>query len=259
MSKIIALFNQSGGVGKTTLTMNVGYHLAQRKHRVLLVDIDPQSSLTLFMGKNPFKIEHSIYDAVVHEKELPILSNIHGMDLVPSHIILSKAEMELASAIRREDRLSYALESQQDNYDFILVDCPPSLGILSIMCLVAATHLLIPIQTEYKAIEGTMFLLRTVMEIVQKANRKLKIAGVVPTMYDARTSQGTKALEYIQSAFTELQQHKIFKDSTIYPPIPRRTDFADASKSHEPLAIYAPKHSVLKQLNDLAKNLEKIT
>ena len=239
--------------------MNAGYQLAALGHRVLLVDMDPQSSLTVFMGLHPFKIPKTVYDAIVREEELPIHHNIHDLDLAPSNIILSKAEMELASAIRREDRLIAALEAHQDAYDFILVDCPPSLGILSIMCLVAATHLLIPIQTEYKAVEGTMLLLNTILETVQKANRKLKIAGIVPTMYDGRTSQGVKTLEYIQQTFTKLRQHKIFADAEVYPAIPRRTDFADASKAHQPLAVYAPRQSALKQLNHLTQSLEALS
>jgi chromosome partitioning protein len=258
VGNIIALFNQSGGVGKTTLTMNVGYQLAARGHRTLIVDADPQSSLTVFMGLHPFRLSKTIYDAVVREEALPIHRNIHQLDLVPSNIILSKAEMELASAIRREDRLAAALEPHRDAYDFILIDCPPSLGILSIMCLVAATHLLIPIQTEYKAVEGTMLLLNTILETLQKANRDLKVAGLVPTMYDARTSQGVKTLDYIEKIFGQLQQHKIFEKSRLYPAIPRRTDFADAASAHVPLAIYAPKNEALQPLNVLTESLENL-
>lgn len=258
MGRIIALFNQSGGVGKTTLTMNVGYQLAARGHRTLIVDVDPQSSLTVFMGLHPFRLSKTIYDAVVKEEELPIHRGIHQLDLVPSNIVLSKAEMELSAAIRREDRLVAALEPHRDAYDFILLDCPPSLGILSIMCLVAATHLLIPIQTEYKAVEGTLLLLNTILETLQKANRSLKVAGLVPTMYDARTSQGVRTLDYIEKIFGQLQQNRIFEKSQLYPAIPRRTDFADAASAHLPLAIYAPNHEALKPLNVLTESLENL-
>ena len=258
MAKIISLFNQSGGVGKTTLTMNLGYQLALMDKKVLLVDIDPQSSLTVFMGLNPFQLEKTMYDAIIYEEELPIHHDIHQLDLAPSNIILSKADFELASAIRREDRLISALEPHLEYYDFILIDCPPSLGILSIMSLVASTYLLIPIQTEYKAVEGTILLLRTILEMVQKANKKLRVAGIIPTMYDARTSQGVKTLKYILDIFEELREHQIFKDSTAYPVIPRRTDFADASVSHQPLALYAPRQSAIKQLNEIALGLEEL-
>ena len=145
MSKIIALFNQAGGVAKTTLTMNLGYHLAQLKsaqkkqnYRVLLIDIDPQATLTNFMGLEPNELEQTIYDAIIEQKELPIHSNLHGLDLVPASVDLSSAELELVVADMRDLRLKYALETVQDEYDLILIDCPPSLGILSYIALVAS-------------------------------------------------------------------------------------------------------------------------
>ena len=130
-SRIIALFNQAGGVAKTTLTHNLGYHLAQRQHRVLLIDMDPQASLTKFMGKVPAELDKTIADAIIEEQPLPIHENIHGMDLSPSNRILSTAEMQLVSAEMRDLRLSEAIEPVLEFYDFILLDCPPSLGLLS--------------------------------------------------------------------------------------------------------------------------------
>ncbi|MGK7893381.1 MAG: ParA family protein, partial [Xenococcus sp. (in: cyanobacteria)] len=132
MGKIIALFNQAGGVAKTTLTMNIGYHLSKRNNRILLIDIDPQASLTSFMGIEPFDLETTIYDALVPKDEeievLPLHKNLHNMDLLPSNIDLANAEQELIFAELRELRLSQVLEPIQDKYDFILIDCPPSLG-----------------------------------------------------------------------------------------------------------------------------------
>jgi chromosome partitioning protein len=151
VSRIIALFNQSGGVGKSTLTMNLGYHLQQRQHRVLLVDMDPQGSLTLFMGLEPSELKETIYDSVIADRPLPVHPNIHGMDLVPANIKLSGAELELVMADMRDIRLQDALKPVQEQYDFILIDCPPSLGLLSYISLVSATHVLVPIQTQYKA------------------------------------------------------------------------------------------------------------
>ncbi|MBW4635253.1 MAG: ParA family protein [Iphinoe sp. HA4291-MV1] len=250
-ASIIVFFNQSGGVGKTTLTQNIGYHLAQLKRKVLLVDLDPQSSLTTFMGLEPADLDKTVYHAIVHQQELRILSNIHGMDLAPSNIILSKAEMELAGAIMRELRLKQVLEKVQQEYDFILIDCPPSLGILSIMSLVAATHVLIPIQTEFKALKGTQMLLNTILEVLNLANRNLKIAGIVPTMYDGRTAQGEQSLKAINEQLSKI--------GTVFPTIQRATDFANASQNRKPLALYSPKHPAIKLLQKIAKKLDNLS
>ncbi|WGV29080.1 ParA family protein [Halotia branconii] len=250
MTPIIALFNQSGGVGKTTLTMNLGYHLAQMGRKVLLVDIDPQSSLTTFMGLESMELESTIYNAIVHQDKIPIIHDLHSMDLVPSNIKLSKAEMELSAAIMRELRLKQSLETIQEQYDYILIDCPPSLGILSIMSLVAATHVLIPIQTEFKALKGTELLLNTIVEVLNVANRKLKVAGIIPTMYDARTSQGEQSLQSIQT--------QLSKVGIVHTTIPRATDFANASQARKPLAVFNPKHPTLKLLKEISKTLDSL-
>jgi Mrp family chromosome partitioning ATPase len=126
-SRIISLFNQSGGVGKSTLTMNLGYHLALRSHRVLLMDLDPQSSLTTFMGLEPLEIEKTLYDALLGDEPLPIQQDIHGVDLAPANINLSGAELELVTADMREQRMKDAIAPIQEQYDFILIDCPPKL------------------------------------------------------------------------------------------------------------------------------------
>ena len=135
MTKVISLFNQSGGVAKSTLTLNLGYHLAQRKHRVLLVDLDPQASLTTFIGLDPVELKTTVYEAIVGEEPLSIRGKIHGLDIAPSNINLSAAKLELVSALMREMRLKEALVPILDNYDFIFIYCPPSLGILSVMAL----------------------------------------------------------------------------------------------------------------------------
>ena len=155
-TRIIALFNQSGGVAKTTLTQNLGYHLALKKRRILLIDMDPQGSLTTFMGLEPDTLSESIQQAIVDNKPLPIYPElIHGMSLVPADINLAASEMQLSGAIAREYRLKNALATVQENYDFILIDSPPSLGLLSILSLTAATHILVPIQCQFKSFKGT--------------------------------------------------------------------------------------------------------
>jgi chromosome partitioning protein len=255
MTKILALFNQAGGVAKSTTALNLGYHLSQRSHRVLLLDIDPQASLTSFMGIEPSELETTIYDALVpkdeEEKPLPIHKNIHGMDLIPSNIDLANAEQELIFAELRELRLKQLLEAIASNYDFILIDCPPSLGILSHISLVASTHVLVPIQCQFKALKGTDSLLKTVARIRKRLNPQLKIAGFLPTMYQSSTSLDNRTLESIQEQLGEI--------ATIFPPIPRATAVAEAAEEGKPLALCANKHKPTLELFDqLAIAMEKI-
>ena len=250
MHKVIAIFNQAGGVCKTTLAMNLGYHLALRGHRVLLVDIDPQASLTTFMGLEPHELEQTIANAILQEDTaLPIHRDLHKMSLVPANITLSAAELQLASVIARELRLKDALEPETDHYDFILIDCPPSLGVLSILALTAATHVLIPIQTHLKAFKGTELLLDTIKKVRKHLNRTLAIAGIVPTIFN-NASQDKAILEALKEQLASI--------ATIYAPIPRATAFADAAMSRQPLAVYAPKHPSLLILDEIAKGMEAL-
>lgn len=251
MTRVIALFNQSGGVGKSTLTMNLGYHLAQQQQRVLLVDMDPQASLTAFMGLESSELEKTVYEAILLGEPLAIHKNIHNMDLAAANIDLSGAELELVVADMRDVRLKEALKPILKQYDFILVDCPPSLGILSYITLVASTHVLIPIHTQYKSLKGTELLLTTISRVRSRANRKLQVAGVIPTMHDARTLQGEMSLQSIQEQLSKI--------GAIYSTIPRSVAFADASQQHIPLALYNPKHPAVNLLDQIAKSLETLS
>jgi chromosome partitioning protein len=248
--RIIALFNQAGGVAKTTLTQNLGYHLAILKHRVLLIDMDPQASLTKFMGLTPAELSQTVADAIISEQPLPIHTDIYGMDLSPSNRILSTAEMQLVSAEMRDLRLKDAIEPVRDSYDFILFDCPPSLGLLSYISLVAATHILVPIETHVKAFEGTNELLQTVARVKNRANRQLQVAGFVPTRYDRRNSADTRTLGAINSQLASWGR--------VFPPIPRATSFVDASEERQPLAVYEPRHPAVSLLQSLAEAMEKL-
>jgi len=248
--KIISLFNQAGGTGKTTLTQNLGYHLAKRRHRVLLVDIDPQASLTAFMGIDPFNLEQTIADALLKDIPIPIHHDIYGVDLVPSNILLSAAEVQLHSAIAREWRLKQALSPIQDSYDFILIDCPPTLGIFSILSLVASTHVLVPIQTHFKAFLGVELLLDSIRQVRERINKELTILGVVPMMHESRTSQGKVILDGIYEQLGPI--------TSIFPAIPRAVTFADASMERKPVAIYEPKHPSVRILESIAQSLEEI-
>ena len=230
--------------------MNLGYQLAQRGHRVLLVDMDPQGSLTSFMGVEAYTLSKTIYHAIVQDEELPIHTALHGMDLAPTNIQLSGAEMELVLAEFREIRLKEALAPVQDRYDFILIDCPPSLAILSYISLVASTHVLVPIQTHYKSLIGCNLLLDTIARVRQRANRNIKIAGFIPTMHEGQTVQGKTSLSTIQNQLSTA--------APILSAIPRAIAFADAAQLHEPLAFSSPKHPVVEILNQITDSLETL-
>jgi chromosome partitioning protein len=250
MAKIIALFNQSGGVGKSTLTMNVGYQLSQKGKKVLLVDMDPQGSLTFFMGLEPTELEHTIYDSIINDQPVPIHADLNGLDIAPTNIRLSGAEIELVTADLRDFRFKEAVEPLQDQYDFILVDCPPSLGLLSYIVLVGANYVLVPIQTQYKAFCGTELLLNTIARVKSRPNRQLQIAGFVPTMYSSRNSQDVRALGAIQEQLAPMGK--------VFDPIPRATAYADAAEVHQPIALYEAKHPSLKVLDSIATHLENL-
>ncbi|MCY7272193.1 MAG: AAA family ATPase [Phormidesmis sp. CAN_BIN44] len=250
MAKVIALFNQSGGVGKSTLTMNVGYQLIQKGHRVLLIDMDPQGSLSFFMGLEPSDLDQTMYDAIINDQPIPIHADLKGLDLAPTNIRLSGAEIELVNADLRDFRFKEAITPLQEKYDFILVDCPPSLGLLSYITLVGSDYVLIPIQTQYKAFCGTELLLNTITRVKSRPNRQLKIAGFVPTMFSSRNSQDIRALSAIQEQLSSIGK--------VFDPIPRATAYADAAESHLALALYDPKHSSICVLNDIATYLENL-
>ncbi len=249
-TRIIALFNQAGGVAKTTLTHNLGYHLEQKGHRVLLIDMDPQGTLTSFMGLEPAELEKTVLDSIVNEEPLPIHSDLSGMALVPSNIHLSAAEIALVNLNFRELRLKDAISPIRSKYDFILIDCPPSLGILSYVSLIAATHVLVPVETQFKSYLGTDLLLETISRIKKRGNRSLKIAGFVPSKFTASNSQDQRTLTAIQEQLSPF--------STVFEPIKRSTAFADASEQMVPLAVYQPKHPMVPVLDKLATHLERV-
>jgi chromosome partitioning protein len=231
------------------LTFNLGYHLSLLEQKVLLIDIDPQASLTTFMGLEPSELEHTLYNALIRDEPLPI-HQICQLDLIPANIELSGAELELVTADMRDLRLKEAIDPIAEQYDLILIDCPPFLGILSYISLVAATHILVPIQTHYKALKGTELLLKTFARVKKKANKSLSIAGFIPTLFDSRTSQDSLSLQSIKD---QLSPHAI-----VFPPIPRSVAFADSVQAHLPLSLYQPKHPAIPLLNDIAETLKKL-
>jgi chromosome partitioning protein len=210
------------------------------------------------MGLDPYELDKTIYHAILHDEPLPIHKGIYaqnqkevgtpGVDLVPANLGLALAERELMSAMMSDFRLREALLPVQEQYDFILIDCPPSLGNLAYISLVAATHVLIPIQSQYKAFIGVQQLFDTIKLVRARPNRNLAIAGFVPTMYDRRNSHDERTLAAIQEQLSTV--------ATVYPPIARSTIFADASEEHLPVALYDRKHPVLKTMNQIIEGLE---
>ncbi len=247
MARTIAITNQAGGVGKTTLVRDIGYELASRDKRVLLVDLDPQASLTIFLGLDPWQQQKTIYHSLRDENvPLPVVE-VFNLKLVPANLKLAEIEMELATILLREFRLREILSPLLDQYDFILIDCPPSLGLIVINALCAADEVLIPIQCEFKSWMGTDGLFDTITKVAKQANKRLKILGVIPTMLDSRTSLHTKIAEQIRSQLGQVTQ--------VFSPVRRTIACADASVKALPIQLYDPKAEVV---NDIKRIVEAI-
>src|SRR5580765_2865548 len=204
VGRVIALANQKGGVAKTTSTLNLAVAFAEQGYRVLAVDLDPQGNLTMSQGLNPDAIERSMYDVLVHR--LPIEQIIHSgeVDLAVSSIDLAGAELALSSMIGRERALARGLTAIKPRYDFVLIDTPPSLGLLTINALVAANGVIVPVQCEYLALRGLVQLENTLSMIRENLNPDVAIMGILPTMYDGRTLHSREAIEILEENFGDL-------------------------------------------------------
>ncbi|MEI5908394.1 AAA family ATPase [Bacillus spongiae] len=249
MGRIMTIANQKGGVGKTTTSVNLGACLAYIGKKVLLVDIDPQGNATSGVGIEKGDVQNCIYDVLVDDAnvvDIIMPTSVENLDTIPATISLAGAEIELVPTISREVRLKRALEPVKDQYDYIIIDCPPSLGLLTINALTASDVVLIPVQCEYYALEGLSQLLSTVRLVQKHLNKDLMIDGVLLTMLDARTNLGIQVIEEVKKYF----QDKVFR--TI---IPRNVRLSEAPSHGEPIIIYDAKSRGAEVYLELAKEV----
>ena len=249
MGNIIAIANQKGGVGKTTTSVNLSACLADLGQRVLLIDIDPQGNATSGLGVDKSKIEKSIYDALVDDvpiKDIIIDTEVEKLKILPATIQLAGAEIELVSSMSRETKLKRGIDKIKDDYDYVIIDCPPSLGLLTINSLTAANSILVPIQCEFYALEGLSQLLKTITLIQDNLNQELVLEGVVLTMFDSRTNLSGQVVQEVKNHF----QQKVFK--TI---IPRNVRLSEAPSFGRPVIKYDPKSKGAEVYYKLAKEV----
>ena len=235
MARIFAVANQKGGVGKTTTCVNLAASLAATRKNVLMVDLDPQGNATMGSGVDKYELELSVYDVLVHRRpvgDVQCNSEAGDFHVLPANGDLTAAEVELIDTPHKEKRLQEALQAVQQNYDFILIDCPPSLNMLTLNGLVAADGVLIPMQCEYFALEGLSALVDTIQAVAQSVNPSLQIEGILRTMYDPRNS-------LTNDVSAQLQQH--FGDKVYRTVIPRNVRLAEAPSFGVPAIQYDPK------------------
>ncbi|MDM8333286.1 ParA family protein [Limosilactobacillus panis] len=249
MGSVIALANQKGGVGKTTTSVNLGACLADQGQHVLLIDLDPQGNATSGLGVEKREIEKSVYDVLINDEPLKNVirhSSHPGLDIAPTTIALSGAEVELTNLMARETRLKDAFGDVKDQYDFILIDCPPSLGLLTINAFTACNSILIPVQSEYYALEGLSQLLNTIKLVQKHFNPNLKIEGVLLTMYDKRTNLG-------QQVNAEVK--KFFGDQVYQTVIPRNVRLSEAPSHGLAIIDYDQRSTGARVYKELAKEV----
>jgi chromosome partitioning protein len=246
MAKIIAIANQKGGVGKTTTAINLSACVAYKGKRVMLIDNDPQGNSTSGLGFDKRNLKKSTYDILINGEKLKnviLKTCIDDLDLCPSNIQLAGAEIELVPAISRETRMKEAVKLEINNYDFIIIDCPPSLGLLTINSLTAANTILVPIQCEYYALEGLSQLMETVKLVKRHLNPELDVEGVVLTMFDARTNLSIQVVEEVK---------KYFKNKVYRTVIPRNVRLSEAPSYGLPIVLYDAKSKGAECYMDLA-------
>ena len=249
-ARVIAMCNQKGGVGKTTTTINLAAALAEYGRRVLIVDFDPQGAASAGLGINSQDLDFTIYNLLMSSKvsirDAIEHTKIENLDLVPANIDLSAAEVQLVNEVAREQALTRALRPVIDEYDVILIDCQPSLGLLTVNALTAAHGVMVPLEAEFFALRGVALLIDTIDMVHDRLNPRLKIDGILVTMVDLRTLHAREVLERLQEAFGD----------KVYDTIIRRTvKFPDASVATEPITTYAPSHKGAQAYRRLAREV----
>lgn len=247
MSVVIAIANQKGGVGKTTTAINLGAALAELGRHTLLMDMDPQSALSGAVGLDSNNLPQTIYNVLV-DSGVPMRAIIRqlrpNLDIAPSNIDLAAAEVELVSAMGREYILKEVIAPVRDDYDYVLIDAPPSLGLLTVNALTASNEVIIPLQCEYLALRGMRFLLETIEKVKTKLNPELEIRGILPTMYNTRTLHAQEVVEEIRSMFGDKVFDVVIKSSI---------RFAEAPLAHQPILEYDPNHAGAMAYRQLAE------
>ena len=249
-ARIIAMCNQKGGVGKTTTTINLGATLAEYGRKVLLVDFDPQGALSVGLGINPHELDTTVYNVLMDRgvdiRDVIRPTAVDNLDLLPANIDLSAAEVQLVNEVAREQVLDRALKKVEDDYDVVLIDCQPSLGLLTVNALTAAHGVIIPLECEFFALRGVALLVETIEKVRDRLNPGLEIDGILATMYDPRTLHSREVVARVVDAFGDQVFHTV---------IGRTVKFPDASVAAEPITTYASSHAGAYAYRLLAREL----
>ncbi len=249
-ARVIAMCNQKGGVGKTTTTISLGAALAEYGRKVLLVDFDPQGSLSVGLGFNPNTLDGTIYNLLMERDaridEVISKTNVDGMDLLPSNIDLSAAEVQLVTEVAREQSLSRVLRPALAEYDVILIDCQPSLGLLTINALTAADGVIVPLECEYFALRGVALLTETIDKVTERLNPRLRVEGLLGTMFDGRTLHGREVLKTLVDGWGDAVFHTVIR---------RTVKFSDSTVAGEPITSYAPGSAGAESYRQLAREV----
>ncbi len=249
-ARVIAMCNQKGGVGKTTTTINLAASLAEYGRRVLIVDFDPQGAASAGLGVNSAALELTVYNLLLNPRlsvhDAIVHTDVDGLDIIPANIDLSAAEVQLVNEVAREQALTRVLRPVLDEYDVIIIDCQPSLGLLTVNALTAAHGVMIPLEAEYFALRGVALLVDTIDMVRDRLNPRLTIDGILPTMVDLRTLHAREVLDRVKEAFGD----------KVYDTVIRRAiKFADATVATEPITVYAPTHAGAHAYRRLAREV----
>ena len=250
MGKIVSIANQKGGVGKTTTSINLSTILAKKGKKVLMIDADPQGHASSGVGVDK-EVEESVYDILIGDteiKDVVIKTNIKNLYVCPSNINLAGAEVELVSVMSREYRLKEKLDEVKDEYDYIIIDCPPSLGLITLNAFTASDSVLIPVQCEYYALEGLGQLINTINLVKKHLNKNIDIEGALLTMYDARTNLSNQVVKEVKKYFND----KVYKNV-----IPRNVKLSEAPSYGMPISIYDPRSKGAKSYEKFVKEFMK--